>query len=411
MENGEQAQASTSQHLHVHHKHPRSRAGSVATNRTGRTTRSARSAAPLLSEPLRQHSFPLPESDVGSRRIEGKHEGAGSLRRVFIGPHFVGQSKGKQREGLEEQHGRGSDSSGSSSSSSDEDQERNMEGRAERIRQRVGTARRGQRIPTGETVHGGLKMTGSRKSSMHKWIGGSFEVGGDIREAQARRDEAAKRKASAAASSQVGSVTNNQTFVTAKTRLDGSKEDYALKQPPPAVEATLPPALLHGLLRRPSDLPIADTASLSAAPLPQNDSPAPPKGILRTKGALQNGSILGRGHPGSPSLAPPASLRSLPLLSPPPLNGHAIKSAQPSGTVKFSQQLQGPLEGDQPPASASEVLARPDHVDEALPLDEDWVPRRKKARDDILRKERMLMRIDWTQREVSIARRRCSSSG
>ena len=398
------AEASTStSHLHVPHKHPRSRAGSVA---TARTTRSARSVTPLLPETLRQHSFPLPDSELGSggsRRVEGKHEGAGSLRRVFIGPHFVGQSKGKQREGMEAMEDDQGSSSSSSSGSDDDDDEQNMEGRAERLRHRVARARRrGQRLPTGETVHGGFKMTGSRKSSMHKWTGGSFEVGGDIREAQARRDEAAKRKASAAASSQRGSLANTQTFVTAKTKLDGTKEDYALKQPTPAVEATLPPSLVHGLLRRPSDLPIADTASLSAAPLPQNDTPIAPKGILRTKGALLNGSILGRGHPGSPSIAPPASLRSLPLLSPPPITGHALKSTPPSGTVKFSQYLPEPLEGDQPPAPASEVLARPNPVDETPPLNGGFPPRRKlkRGRDEILRKERMLMRIDWTQREV-----------
>lgn len=396
--------ASTSQqHLHVHHKPSRSRAGSIATNRTARTTRSTRSAAPLLSAALQQHDFPLPEAEVGTKRIEGKHEGAASLRRVFIGPHFVGQGanrKGKERALSQQQMENGQDSSGNSSDSSNDGGERDFEGKAERIKQRVaGGQRRGQRLPTGETVHGGLKTTGSRKSSMHKWSGGSFEVGGDIREAQARRDEAAKRKASAGASSQVGSLANPQTFVTAKTKLNGIKDDYALNQPPPAVEATLPPALVHGLLRRPSDIPITDTASLSAVPLPQNDTPTAPKGILRIKTAMQNGSILGRGHPTSPSLAPPASLRSMPLLPPPPIHGLTSRSAHPSGTVKFSQHPTEPLEGDKPPAPASEVLARPDIVDEDSPLG--FPPRRRRDRNEVLRKERMLMRIDWTAREVS----------
>ncbi|ORY66941.1 hypothetical protein BCR35DRAFT_308380 [Leucosporidium creatinivorum] len=411
MDAGASGEASTSSNgrlLSASSQLPRTRTGSVGTTQTTRTFCTARStrSAPLLPSTLQQHEFPLREGEIGTRKLEGAHVGAGSLRRVFIGPHFVGQGggKGKEREreqqGMDEEEG----SSGESSDSSDEDDDdeedaRDWEGRAERARRRIARGRRkGQRVPTGETVHGGFKATGSRKSSMHKWIGGSFEVGGDVREAQARRDQAAQqRKASAPTPSQLGSLANDQTFTTARSKLEGTKEEYQLIQPHSSAEAKLPPGLIHGLLRRPSDVPFNDTTSLSAAPIAQNSTPTPvaPKGILRTKGPQLNGSLLGRGHPGSPSLAPPASLRSLPLPMPPPIP-NASKSTPPSGTVTFSQAK--PLEGDKPPVPASEVLARPDAVDEDVPLAA-FPPRKRKSKNDILRKERMLMRVDWSARE------------
>lgn len=376
----------------------RKRSGTATSTRTTRTHRSGRSrsaSAALLPEALQAHEFPVAEQEPGGMKVVAKHEGAGSLRRIFVGPHFSGQG-GKAQAMERRELDVGELSSDSSSSSSDEEHERErVEGKAERARKTA--SRRGQRLPTGETVHGGFKATGSRKSSMHKWVGGSFEVGGDIREAHAKCELAAKSRAASAVLSQGGSQANDQTFTTARTALppQGSQSDYRLAQPSPAAEAKLQPSIVHGLLRRPSDIPFTDSASLSAVPDAHSTSPNAPKGILRTKGALLNGSLLGKGHPGSPSLAAPASLRSMPLPMPPPITDRPVKSAHPSGTVKFSQVL----EGDQPPAPANEVLARPDIVEPDVPLA--FPPRPRKRKDDVLRKERMLMRVDWSAREVS----------
>lgn len=54
-------------------------------------------------------------------------------------------------------------------------------------------------------------------------------------------------------------------------------------------------------------------------------------------------------------------------------------------------------DGDLPPAPAEEVLARPDDVtfEEGIPI----VRRSKVGRNEVLRKERFLMRVDWSPRE------------
>ena len=152
----------------------------------------------------------------------------------------------------------------------------------------------------------GGPRVGGKKGVMHKWTGGSFEIGGDVREAVARRQEAARRREETTAALMASSV-GRETFVTARTELDGSAKkvpsgDYRSEDSPARVEAALP-ELTHQLLRRPSDV-ASETASLCDLPT----SPPPFKSILKSPTPLGNGhstlvangsatpNKIGRGH-------------------------------------------------------------------------------------------------------------------
>lgn len=414
--NESQAQASTSNLPATNGGHKDKQEDRDYTPRRRRSTHTSRRSA-STGLPFEQA---LPPSTSSSPFVEQSHVGAAALKRVFIGPHFVGQSafssgKGKGRAADQEDLDSDDDDDSSSSSTDDDDE---GGGDDDGSSQRGGNvldrarARGGQRLPTSETIHGGIKATGSRKSSVHKWVGGSFEIGGDVREASARRERARQRRASEASATKdsptIAATHAANTFVTAKTHQAPDADNYRLRQPPQAVEESLPPALVHNLMRRPSDVP-SDSASLPTAPVRTLDhAQEPMRSILRaSKDGKTNGSALGNGYPSSPAISPP-SVRSLPVA--PVASGHGLKPSTTSN-VKFSSQ-QHPQhaapDGDLPPVPVEEVLARPDEVtfEEGVPI----VRKRRLGRNEVLRKERMLMRVDWSPREVSRQSFYCSES-
>ncbi|KAM0788788.1 hypothetical protein ACM66B_002877 [Microbotryomycetes sp. NB124-2] len=385
---------------------------STATDSRKRRSVSAPSQLPTAARPLQQYEFVMAADSSSQIRWPRKHEGTGALKRVFVGPHFVGQgssnehSAGKHKPlglsatalsagatNISQLTSTVQDDSSTDSESSTSSNSGSGNGEARRRREQR------SRLPTGETVH-----ANSRKSSDHKWVGNSFEIGGDVREAMARRQRR-RRRSSASTAEHTATTTAKEgadTFVTARTHQPAVATRYELKQPPPDVESQLPPDLAHALLRRPSDPPINETASLSAAPVGSELAPTADFGSAlastRSRHAIPNG--LGNGFPPVPTGDTSASVKSVP--TPRPIIGRARTSeaASRKATVKFSNHLdKASLVGDLSPAPAEEVLARP-VPDTMVPDDVEMPPLRPpRRRDDILATERMLCRVDWTVRE------------
>ncbi|KAK4056605.1 hypothetical protein OIO90_002453 [Microbotryomycetes sp. JL221] len=408
------------------------------------TTRDARSSsapASMPSVPLQQYEFVVASDQSTQVKWPSKHEGVAVLKRIFIGPSYIGQNtssgstrastsasvKGKQRMAALSQaldgnyhqyrYNDGEQTSSDSDSGSDEhDQDGNRVKQRDRLRHAQVTRKQQQqrsRLPTGETVRGN-----SRKSSDHKWQGGSFEIGGEVRDAMARRRQ--RQRSRSSASSRADETTKSTvekhaapTFVTARTHQPLSPTAaarYEPRQPPPEVESNLPPDLAHKLLRRLSDPLISDTASLSAAPVGDQLSPPPSQAApLSTRSKHHHPAELGNGFPPpqQPSHAGQgSSIKSVPVL-PRPIIGNKASASRINGvaggattsrkaTVTFSNAH---LEGDLPPAPPTEVLARP-VPDTMVPDDIDIPPPRPpRRRDDVLAQERMLCRVDWTARE------------
>lgn len=211
-----------------------------------------------------------------------------------------------------------------------------------------------------------------------------------MREAVARRQEAARRREETTAALMASSV-GRETFVTARTELDGSAKkvpsgDYRSEDSPARVEAALP-ELTHQLLRRPSDV-ASETASLCDLPT----SPPPFKSILKSPTPLGNGhsTLVANGS------ATPNKTVQLPALDRSNTTPHL-----PISRIPLELLYPGPHSGDQPPPPVGDILARPvgDDFDEDVPIV--FPPKAMHGRRAVLKKERMLIRAEWTAREVS----------
>lgn len=262
--------------------------------------------------------------------------------------------------------------------------------------------------------------------NMQKWTGGSFEIGGDTRAAVQRREDAKKRKVSGAATTVVSTAGGGTRWFEAREepRADGISTlaangllgDYALAGPPKHVEDSMP-ALTHELLRRNSDLPPP------VASFVEEDSSSIPGFMSAVTTLKPKGSKLGWGFPLSSSPKPAS------LLSPtPPTAPELIRSTTspllPSPISLPTTRAKGG-KGDLPPLPVNEVLARKvdevngelvQELDPALggstveerrsvnfPIPSKVVANGRKKRDDILGKERMLGRVEWTHREVGFS--------
>ncbi|KAI5475812.1 hypothetical protein MNV49_000823 [Pseudohyphozyma bogoriensis] len=373
--------------------------------------RSRRTTSAPTSPLFLAHHFPAPPPSFPSKlpHLETKHSGTGALKRIFLGPHLVKKDAAGQGHKVDTEDD-GSSSESESSDDDDDDEIVDADERARRDARRRAKVRRAferkikrqQRIASGQTV--GSALTTEDHKGGHHWTGDSFEIGGDARDAARRRSEMARRRASDADGATTF-VTAASSFASgANLPLDPTK-DYSLSPPPKHIEEKVP-ELAHQLLRRPSDIPFRRSTS-HGNPTPDSSThllTAEPKSILRTKG-----SKLGFGHPSSSAASPPAPSRVL--------SSRTIQfpSAPPAGnsTPIHAATSQMPHAGDLPPAPVEEVLAR--HVDETgelagqpRPILKNTVsfppPRpgqstRTGGKDEVLRKERMLVRAEWTERE------------
>ena len=384
------------------------------------------------------------------------------LKRIFIGPSFEGMAnssswkrKGKMKaEPSDSQHhlshGDG-ESLWEDEGGSESDASSNWE-RVERKRKGPRGIRAGrQEVSELTQFSGHSAIPRSRRPSVHDWKGNSFEIGADMKEMirrrekrlTAEREDREKREAqeeeeakflkmhlrgrtNSSATSASTTFQSNASFVTARSdnplsAPPPSPAAFRLNQPPLHIEEKYP-EITHTLCRRSSNPPRLERSTSDTPAILVSAQPTTPiRSILRTKdSSYLNGSAVGNGHPlQAPSslLDVPTSLPSVPprlSLKPPPFTRREPSTAT---SVRFpdlpSRALQDPEvpTGDQPPAPPQEVLSRPapqvniqeNKVKDPRPFIRaaaDKMLHRKKRGDEVLRKERMLVRDDWSQRDV-----------
>ncbi|GAA5994393.1 Spo71p [Rhodotorula paludigena] len=387
----------------------------------GRGSASTPSLVPLASEDKKVHLYTQPDIAVKTKderlpSLETKHAGLTVLRRVFIGPSFQAQG---------EPNPYSLSNSGGANMGKGKGRADDVEGYGEAQRGSFPLRRR-RRASTSATVSSATPG-GPKAGESYSWSGASFEIGGDIREAARRRDARLARQREEQAQrvrehervppTPVSSMpkspalTTGASFVTARTHLaPPTNADFQLKDPPQQVLERVP-GLAHAVMRRPSDPPALhiDTDALSdgdiVAPIHRPELPHL-RSILRTQGSAPPG-LLGAPEAGKAN--------GLPLPSP----------ATTRNAVRFPDEdpkpgaPAAPGSGAKPPAPPSVVLARPDP--ETLPAPPTTTERlvdglrhpvhhhqpsggavarrKKRPGDEILRKELMLVRVDWTQRD------------
>ena len=298
----------------------------------------------------------------------------------------------------------------------------------------------------------------SRRPSMHDWKGNSFEIGAEFKDMVHRREKRLKaereqrekdeqRQGTESApkflkdhsrgrtnsTATAASRSFAESFVTARSQSPTSAPPpspaaFQLSQPPLHIDEKYP-EITQTLFRRSSEPRPALERSTSDTPaiLLSTQPASPIRSILRTQDiCIPNGSALGNGrrpvqNPTSPMLEVPQSFGTAAprLVQPPRL---ARREASNAASVRFpdfptlaaQQQVdrEDPPTGDQPPAPPLEVLSRPapqvkpheSKLKDPRPFIRaaaDKMLHRKKRGDEVLRKERMLVRDDWSQRDVS----------
>ena len=377
-----------------------SRRSSRVTRPKARTRRSMSAPTPQIDSALLAHEFTVePPSEPRALPFETKHAGPASLKRIFIGPHLVGaqdRRRGKQRETPLDSVNDDHSSSGSDSGDEDDLAGIDDQGRTARMRRRI--ERHKQRkgaVPRRVSVGSAVTQPGASAKLTH-WTGSTFEIGGDIRDAARRRLDAAQRReettrALAATLAGTGATAATSTFATAHSSSVAStsklptRGTYTLNEPSKKIEDTLP-ALTHALLRRKSELP-SDAVTLAPHSTPTDNPAYPP---TPSRGILRASSTLGIGFPSS-SDRPTTGAKTV----------HLPADVDARDQTTLAPPVPGP--GDRPPAPIDSVLSRPSvqigHVDQDI-LAAGQGRDQPRSRDAVLRKERMLVRAEWTEREV-----------
>ncbi|GAA5892676.1 Spo71p [Sporobolomyces salmoneus] len=371
--------------------------------------------------------------------------------------------KGKQRAELQtegDQERSDEESVWEDEGTSESDASSNWE-RIDRKRKLARGARRGRKevsdwSESTATTYPSTTPMRSRRPSVHDWKGNSFEIGAEFKDMvqrrekrlRAEREQREKEESQQAEESKFlklhsrGRTNSTATatsrsfqdsFVTARSTSPTSAPPpspaaFQLGQPPLHIDEKYP-EITQTLLRRPSDPPPLERSTSDTPAILLSTQPTSPiRSILRTKDSFNlNGSALGNGQPppqtpNSPLLEVPKSFSALPsrLLQPPPLSRREASNAAsvrfPDFPTLASQQNSDGIEeedpptGDQPPAPPLEVLSRP--APELKPRENklkdprpfvraaaDKMLHRKKRGDEVLRKERMLVRDDWSHRD------------
>ena len=309
-------------------------------------------------------------------------------------------------------------------------------------------------------VPGGTKKRERANSGaqhqMTRWTGGSFEIGGEIRDAIDRQErervEAAQRRreqlqaansplppsipakamprrdrsTSLAHSSSAESI---QTFRTARSFLPSfrrrslSRVHYVESPPDITITDSDAPAP-DGLAQRPGIERSASDPPASSPTVPEG-SPTMLRSILMntssrprsvsampaTMGAPSPGLTFANSHQEPPVQDEPGqhspSARRV-SIAPAPIASPAASMQATSATSADGGDEAGavfaPVPGDEPPLSPEEVLARegpaaPSKKARQEQRREDAERRREERMSEIIRKERMLVRAEWTMRE------------
>ena len=370
--------------------------------------RASYAALPTYDSPLLlQYDFPFDPAQLGL--------GGNEARRIFIGPR-VEPTASRGREGR----------AGSVAS------------RTDAIQDHAGAFQDyDEDEHKSKVLHRTMRQVSWReevlpsKVGLKAWQGGSFEIGGDLRES-ARREKVASSIAPIPGRPRA-QTTGGSAFMSGKRpdfgtrpRADtttsfqsavshqeisfedsrGRGEYFRPATPPPLVEAEHP-QLLHSLLRKPSDLNSSTVSlALPAKPSPNHltpevYTPRKPKPTLRSASESYPAHLRPK-YPPSPakSILRSAS-ESYPNNCRPP---GLYQPLQPSklGQPEVRREPSTHF-GDDPAPPAREVLARTDEhlgmlTEEPESNEIPAFPVVKKS--DVIRQERMLLRAEWTVREV-----------
>ncbi|GAA6054384.1 hypothetical protein JCM3770_002230 [Rhodotorula araucariae] len=337
------------------------------------TTSRARalSLIPVVNPPGGAHLFAQPDYAIKTRddripEFETKHAGLTALRRVFVGPSFKthghashGQGGPFGPNGGHRGKGKGRASGGEGFADDGDANERSSSF----------PLRRRRRASTSATIGSVLHTDGSRGG----WTGASFEVGGDIRDAARRRNARLARQ-------REEERLARQREEEERLAREREREQHATT-PLPAPRSR---AFTTDLPRLCSILRTTNAATSSPSPLrldvpttPLSDSAphTPTRTGVHFHEDLHVGELPAEGSGAKPP-APP----SIVLARPDPDDDHEPKNSTSTSMPRLVDGLRHPL------------LNRADR-------DAPRAPCRQRASDAVVRKERMLVRVDWTQRE------------
>lgn len=382
--------------------------------------------------------------------LETKHSGIAAGRRVFVGPSFEGQGRKARPRGASVSTPGAQGSMSKAGGGTGRWKARDCDTTEDNSPFSTWGARRKRRpsvSTTAPSVRSPTLRTRGASVSHQNWTGTSFEIGGDVRELARRRDERLKREReepSGALERDGGAqwavdqreveenkrmwkgqrraatapipktmpspnvTISGSSFVTARSRLPSFTPSFFRRPSDSSWFApSSPPSPLPAPLKRPA-------LHVHTASHPFVESPAPAS-IHSTRSAQEvlqtsflnpfrrskdrstdNGSSLGNGQP------PPSQTSATSLL---PLAGstHLRTASEPAPHspplvgVRFDDPN---ASGAQPPASPAAVLARADSKADAAPPDfPPPPPKPKETPDDVIKTARMLVRVDWSQRD------------
>lgn len=270
----------------------------------------------------------------------------------------------------------------------DDDDENNQAGAGEqeRVRKREKVKSLAKKRPKIMRMTSGESIISRKgRSTIYKWTGATYEIGGDLRkeeEERKRLEGIAKR----------GNDANSEKVIpTVQTTpvLELTPENYTLNNPPMAIENSVP-ELTHLLSRRQSDAPLASSSQSLYSP-----ATTP---LLVTQDLLP--------VPSQSSLVPGDSETGL-RISPNLAVENGSTYVQRARSVNFVETpstpaLSTPKSGDSPPVPAEEVLSRPDDMAGMRKKDKiaQLKQRKRDRQNKILLQERMIVKVGWTIREV-----------
>lgn len=412
--------------------------------------------------PLDKHLYTQPDYAVQTKderipHMETKHSGLTALRRVFVGPSFTGRSSGGLASAATQNKGK------ARAPDREDEGDVFASGAATphhpglsfpmRRRRRASTAFSIATTRTGQTVTSSVQGSsgGGDHSRLHEWTGTSFEIGGDIRDAARRRDARLARQREDAQEHEQRQRKRSYSLVSARDRKDslasGQFVDYLTATPPnsmpprsPAPTSVTgasfvtaqthlprrasayeqrPPPVPHGRrfsqpMRRASRVSFSEGAATSDGVV--NGTPDKRVPLLPLRSILRARSQSFTEHDAfSDELEileeprTPASERPAPLYA-------SVRFPEKPASANVPSPSRS---GAEPPAPPEIVLARPDTITPRSSMTADrtaadphqqpngheaqkqhhrpwW---KKRSADAVLRQERMLVRVDWTQRE------------
>lgn len=308
----------------------------------------------------------------------------GALTRIFIGPQRLGGSakgKGKEKEVLLNDDDDEIESQLHSNHEAREGEQERVNKR-EKVKHLAKKRPKIMRVTSGESI---ISRKG-RSTMIHKWTGATYEIGGDLRKAEEER----KRLEGIAKRGNNASSTKVIPTIRTTPVLELTTEDYTLNHPPMAIENSVP-ELTHLLTRRMSDAPLASSSqslySPATTPLLVNQDllPAPSQSSLVREDS-EIGSRIFQDPSAQLHTSSIGRARSVNFVTTPP-----------------TPALSTPKSGDAPPVPAAEVLSRPSDM-AGMVKKEKILQFKQKKRDrqnEVLLKERMIVKVGWTFREVS----------